>query len=73
MCARNDEADRRLYLAFALLVFLLIQSRLYSSAQTASVVEGAVVDPQGKAIMGAVVSLTWSGLAGETQFWSDAV
>lgn len=69
---KQKRMSHRYWATFALLVFLLMQTRLPSNAQTASVIEGTVVDPQGKAIMGAVVSLTGTGLAGETQSVSDA-
>jgi hypothetical protein len=55
-----------------LLTLLCVSGLTCLRAQTSSVIKGTLTDPQGKAIVGAVISLSGSGLVGETQFLSDA-
>ncbi len=71
-CLKQKRISDRCWATFPCLFSCPSRAVYISSAQTASVIEGTVVNPQGKAIMGAVVSLSGSGLVGETQFWSDA-
>jgi outer membrane receptor protein involved in Fe transport len=56
-----------------LLAVLCIQSLARLQAQTSSVIEGTLTDPQGAAIVGGVIFLSGSGLAGETQALSNAL
>ena len=58
-------------LTIALLALLAMQGFTRLNAQTSSVLEGTVVDPQGKMVAGAVIALTGQGLAGQVQLLSD--